>query len=60
MTTAVLTREEALTTSELAGGYSAYTDAVELGNSLATDALSQAMPTTTVLTTSRFCGADEA
>jgi hypothetical protein len=59
MTTAVLTNEETLNTTELAEGYNSYTNAVELTNANVTDALAEAMPTTTVVTTSAFCGADE-
>jgi hypothetical protein len=58
--TAELTKEDAITTTELAGGYDAYTDAAELGDALLlTEGYARAEPTTTVLTTSLHCGNTE-
>jgi hypothetical protein len=57
--TTELTKEDAITTTELAAGYDTYTHADELSDTLVTEAYAQAEPTTTVLTTSLHCGNTE-
>jgi len=49
-----------MTSAELAAGYSAYTDAEELGQAVTSERCEAALPTTTVLTTTLHCGEDEA
>jgi hypothetical protein len=44
---------------ELAKGYDAYTNADELGHAISTEGRGALEPTTTVLTTSLHCGANE-
>lgn len=45
-----------MTTAELATEYCTYTDEFEVNNALETEMLNRTGPTTTVLTTSIYCG----
>ena len=45
-----------MTTAELAAEYGTYTDEFEVNNALETEMLNRTEPTTTVLTTSIYCG----
>jgi hypothetical protein len=52
--------EHTATAAELAEAYDSYTDADEIYDAIKhNEAYAQAQPTTTVLTTSVHCGADE-
>lgn len=52
--------EHTATAAELAEAYDSYTNADEIHDAIHNhDAYAQAEPTTTVLTTSVYCGADE-
>ncbi len=44
-----------MTSAELAAGYSAYTDAEELGQAVTSDRAVAALPTTTAVTTTLYC-----
>lgn len=58
--TAELNLEHTATAAELAEAYDSYTDADEIYDAINNnEAYAQAEPTTTVLTTSMHCGADE-